>query len=96
MIGGRTNLSYLGRIPGVLEEALLTFRAKRPLYLVGAFGGCARLVLDALNGAPRTELTSQFHEQYPHTEDVKKLYLSAGLKWEDFEEVAAEFKAGAI
>ncbi len=96
VIGGRTGLSYRGRMPGVLEETLLTFRAKRPLYLVGAFGGCARLVLDALDGAPRAELTSQFHSQRPHTDDVKKLYVGAGLKWDEFEEVAAEFKAGAI
>jgi hypothetical protein len=83
-------------MPGVLEETLLTFRAKGPLYLVGAFGGCARLVLDALDGAPRAELTSQFHSQRPHTDDVKKLYVGAGLKWDEFDDIAAEFKAGAI
>jgi len=44
VVGGRTGLGYRGQMPGVLEEALLTFRAKRPLYLVGAFGGCARLI----------------------------------------------------
>ena len=63
---------------------------------MGAFGGCARLVLDALDGAPRAELTSQFHSQRPHTDDVKKLYVGSGLTWDEFEDIAAEFKAGAI
>lgn len=93
VIGGSIGQTYRGRMPGVLEETLLTFRAKQPLYLVGAFGGCARLVLDALDGAPRTELTSRFHA---HTEAMRSHYDGAGLPWEDFEGIAAEFKAGAI
>jgi len=38
LLGGRRS-GYQGRYPGVLEEALLSIRAGRPLFLAGGFGG---------------------------------------------------------
>lgn len=90
---GRPDNSYLGRMPGVLEETLLGIRAQRPVYLVGAFGGCARLALDALSGVPRTELTTAYHHALPFAKDLKQLYNDRSLKWDDFEDIADELKA---
>lgn len=39
-LGGRET-GYQGRYPGVLEEALLAFEARQPVYLVGLLGGVA-------------------------------------------------------
>ncbi len=47
VLGGRVE-GYRGRMPGVAEEALASLRAKRPLFLVGGFGGCARGIAEAL------------------------------------------------
>ncbi|GMT97682.1 hypothetical protein KH5H1_18010 [Corallococcus caeni] len=99
VVGGRLGHradGYLGRMPGVLEEALLAIRAQRPVYLVGAFGGCARLVLDALDGVSRTELTWAHHQPLPYAEELKKLYVERGLQWDEFESIAAELKACGI
>lgn len=93
---GRADGPYLGRMPGVLEEALLGIRAQRPVYLVGAFGGCARLILDALDGIERVELTSAYHQALPHAPELKKLYQERGVKWDEFESIAAELKACGI
>ena len=93
---GRPDDPYLGRMPGVLEEALLGIRAQRPVYLVGAFGGCARLVLDALDGVPRPELTSAYHQALPQAEELRKLYEDRSIKWDDFESIAGELKACGI
>lgn len=93
---GRADNLYLGRMPGVLEEALLSIRAERPVYLIGAFGGCARLVLDALDGVPRAELTSVYHQALPCAEELKKLYADRSVKWDDFESIAAELKACGV
>ncbi len=93
---GRPDNPYRGRMPGVLEEALLGIRAQRPVYLVGAFGGCARLVLDAFDGIERAELTSAYHEALPHAPELKKLYAERSVKWEEFESIAAELKACGI
>lgn len=93
---GRRDSPYLGRMPGVLEESLFAIRAQRPVYLIGAFGGCARLVLDALDGIERAELTSAYHEALPHAPELKKLYADRGVKWDEFESIAAELKACGI
>ena len=37
--------NYLGYIPGVIEEALYTLLEKKPLYLVGGFGGASEKLI---------------------------------------------------
>lgn len=51
LIGGRVE-GFLGRYPGVAEEALLALEAGQPLFLVSAFGGAAEAVIRALAGEP--------------------------------------------
>ena len=40
-LGGRTE-DYQGREPGVMEEARLALTYRKPLYLMGGFGGATR------------------------------------------------------
>lgn len=47
-IGGRLT-KYQGRYPGVVEEALLSVRANKPLYLIGMWGGATEGVIRALH-----------------------------------------------
>ena len=54
-MGGKLK-GYLGLWPGVLEEGLIALRDSQPLYLLGLFGGAARLLIDALRGAQREEI----------------------------------------
>jgi hypothetical protein len=49
VLGGKTS-GYSGVLPGIAEEVLLALEADKPLYLCGAFGGCARLLVQALGG----------------------------------------------
>lgn len=46
-LGGRTE-KYMGRMPGVAEEVLLALKARRCVYLLGGFGGCARDIAETL------------------------------------------------
>jgi hypothetical protein len=48
---------YKGRLPGLVEEPLLSLRARKPLFLVGALGGCTELVIDLLEQRARSEMT---------------------------------------
>jgi hypothetical protein len=41
VIGGRV-AGYSGRMPGILQETLLTLQKKHQLFLLGGFGGAAR------------------------------------------------------
>lgn len=47
VLGGRVE-KYMGIMPGIAEEALLSLEAKRPLYLIGGFGGCARDIAETM------------------------------------------------
>jgi SLOG cluster2 len=65
MLGGRVS-GHQGKYPGLLEEAYLTFCAGKPLYLVGGFGGCARLLIRMIRDKQRPiELTRDYQLAHP-------------------------------
>ena len=41
VLGGRVD-GYKGEMPGIAEEALLSLKAKQPLFVIGGYGGCSR------------------------------------------------------
>jgi len=95
IVGGRSGPGgdgYRGRMPGVLEEALLGIRAGRPVFLVGAFGGCARLLVDALEGASRHELSWDYQRAVPHSEGLRILYQERSQSWDEYDAIAAELR----
>lgn len=47
VLGGRVE-AFKGRMPGIAEEALVTLREGKPLYVLGGFGGCARDLAERL------------------------------------------------
>ncbi len=53
-LGGRGS-GYAGRYPGVIEEAYLAIRDKKPLYLAGFLGGATEQVVDAIEGQKMTD-----------------------------------------
>ena len=93
---GPSGNGYRGRMPGVLEEVLLTVRAGLPIYLIGAFGGCARLVIDALEGKAREELQWEYQRRNSHSEELRKTYQEQGVVWDNYDAIAAELKAQGL
>jgi SLOG cluster2/TIR domain len=74
ILGGRPT-KFSGIMPGIVEEALLTVRARAPLYVMGGFGGAARLVAKAIRGERPKGLTREFQEaESPSYADVMKTY----------------------
>jgi hypothetical protein len=59
LMGGKVS-GYAGKYPGLLEEAYLALRASKPLYLLGAFGGCTRAVIELVEGGGPESLTLDF------------------------------------
>jgi hypothetical protein len=55
LLGGALD-SFSGFMPGIFEEALETLRAKRPLYILGGFGGASEALVQAIQGMPSPEL----------------------------------------
>ena len=90
---GKTSQWYSSRIPGVLEEVLLSVRAGKPVYLIGAFGGAARMIFDVIEGKDRIEMTWDYQKRAPFAEDVRRMYEERGLTWEDYPAIV-EFLRG--
>ncbi|SCY85213.1 hypothetical protein, partial [Desulfoluna spongiiphila] len=69
--GGRL-FGYKGKYPGVLEEILISIKLKKPLYLIGGFGGITSRVCDfIIGGNIAEELTYDW--QVDHTLSYSKL-----------------------
>ena len=47
VMGGRVS-DYMGDMPGIAEEALLSLQARQPLFLIGGFGGCTRDIAETI------------------------------------------------
>jgi len=61
LVGGKVG-KYSGKMPGIIEEAKITLKQAKPLYLVGALGGASRQVIDALEGKAFSYPGSDFHQ----------------------------------
>lgn len=55
ILGGRTS-GFKGKYPGILEEFLFAKRAKRPIFLLGGFGGVAKVISDIIMGEEDNDL----------------------------------------
>jgi hypothetical protein len=64
LLGGQVT-GFKGKYPGLLEEALLALRSKKPLYVIGGFGGCARSIVETLKGGSPYAFTEGFQSADP-------------------------------
>jgi hypothetical protein len=90
-MGGKLQ-GYQGLWPGVLEEGVIALRARQPLYLLGLFGGAARLLIDSLRGVSRTELTTAGLPALPGSDELRLEYERRGHTAQTPEELASELK----
>lgn len=54
---------FLGKYPGLVEEAHLAIKTRKPIFLLGGFGGCTKVLCDALLGQSPAQLTLAFHAE---------------------------------
>jgi hypothetical protein len=87
--GGKKLRWYSSRIPGVVEEILLSLKAGKPIYLCGAFGGATSTVIELLQGRIPSEFTWEQQKQAPHAEAMRDLYAQQNVVWQSYEEMAA-------
>lgn len=50
VIAGGKVQGFTGFMPGIAEEFMLAYTSKKPVYLIGGFGGCAHVIADILLG----------------------------------------------
>lgn len=59
VMGGKS-LGFKGKYPGIVEEVYLSIKAKKPTYLIGAYGGITIDVIAALSGKQPERLTEKY------------------------------------
>lgn len=72
---------YSSRMPGVLEEVLLSIQAGQPVFLIGAFGGVAKMVIDLLQGKGHPAASWDLQSKAPFASETRDLYAARGQKW---------------
>ncbi len=77
-IGGRTK-GFKGKCPGILEELLIAIQNKHPVYLIGAFGGITRDIIDALNDAKSDSFSDEFYFDNAEYKEMFTFYNSKHL-----------------
>lgn len=78
VIGGKLS-GFSGIVPGVVEEAWLSIKARQPLFIAGGFGGAARAVCDHLKNKERSEFSENWPQQtIPDYQTVLALYTQHG------------------
>lgn len=105
LIGGKVT-GYMGRMPGLFEEALMALEKRQPLYVAGGFGGAAAAIAmafgyDDYSWAPR-DFPDGMQSDAGAQEALAVLRRSAadavdnGLSDEERSQLAATHRAGDI
>lgn len=72
---------YSSRMPGVLEEILLSIKFQQPVFLIGAFGGVARMVADLMQGKSHHAAAWDVQSKAPHAIATRELFAARNQKW---------------
>lgn len=102
VIGGK-RANYEGRMPGVVEETILSIRANMPIFVAGGFGGAAGDVATVLGCDPKHWLdlpdrsgSDDLTELAATAEDVHWEPTSNGLTLEQNQQLAVSYRASEI
>ena len=98
LMGGRL-IGYKGKYPGLVEEAYETMKAGKPLFLIGAFGGCTGAVIEAVRGNLPAGLTQQEqceNDSYRAVYDYFNQHAPAAEERIDYEKLVDFFSEKGI
>jgi hypothetical protein len=90
LLGGRLS-GYKGFYPGILEEAYVALKLKRPTYLIGAFGGAASFVVRALKGGNPKKLSEELIDLHPPLVELQKVAAKRKDAQIDLQDALEEF-----
>ncbi len=83
---------FLGKYAGLVEEGHLAIICGKPTYLLGGFGGCTAVIVEALEGAVPAPLTIEYHTKAdPVYKDLFKTQSLAPDDPIDYDRLRTEF-----
>lgn len=101
VVGGKRS-GFRGRMPGVIEEVILTMRARKPIFIAGGFGGAAADMTAVLNLDPERWLRIEppddraLEELRSVAEDTGWEATSNGLTLEENFRLAVTYRASEV
>lgn len=93
MLGGK-HTGYLGKYPGLLEEAYYTLKEGKPLFLIGGFGGISKFIIDLRKGLVVKELTFEWQKEDKNNHKFRSL-LENGIEV-DYDEIVKTIKTSKL
>ena len=90
IMGGQIK-NYMGKIPGVVEEAILSVRQKKPVYICGAFGGGAKTIVEAICQGKSHSLSDEFQNQDAEYFNFQTEWNKTEVDKISFEQINKEF-----
>ena len=88
LVGGKIS-NFLGYIPGVIEEALLTLKENKPVFLVGGFGGATTKLINLLKGEKVDELSNSYQYNDAFLKKYQE-FVKDKCSYADYENLKAE------
>ena len=86
-IGGRSK-GFAGKLPGVMQELLIAVEQKHPVYLIGAFGGVTKNIIDALDGNSSDAFSTDYYFQNARYQEFFTMYNQTlpgqAIRYEDY------------
>ena len=79
LVGGKTS-GFRGRMAGIIEEFIIAKEAGHPIYLIGGFGGAAKIlcqIIEKSKGIDSGDLVKKAFEE-PYYESLYKYYERRG------------------
>ncbi|HMU46125.1 MAG TPA: hypothetical protein PKC72_07145 [Chitinophagaceae bacterium] len=95
VLGGKQK-GYLGYLPGIIEEAYHTLSDKKPIYILGGFGGAARSLAHVILGKQLKELTNEFHYDSEFLKEFRRYSQEKASTPNDFDIICKFFQDNTI
>ena len=68
--GGKT-IGFTGFMPGIAEEFMIAYNTKKPIYLIGGFGGCSHVIAKIFEGKASSK---ELLDSALHVDTYKQFY----------------------
>lgn len=91
ILGGRET-KFVGYFPGIVEEAYHTINAKKPVYLLGGYGGATNSIISIINGNKANRLTNEFQFGSEFSKNFRKCVSGKSIVNLDYDFVIDFFR----
>jgi len=95
ILGGRET-NFVGYFPGIVEEAYHTLKAKKPVYLLGGFGGATNSIISIINGKKANRLTNEFQFDSDFSKNFRKYVSGKSIVKLDYDFVEEFFQQHTV